>query len=92
MVFKVTYLYRPGGIYEAELDDPAAREAVKQALGEFKRRAVKSGKLGASETVLVGDVVDVKTQVCGQSTSLRSEFTGFLVIYSPGFRLLPPNC
>ncbi|KAL5268776.1 hypothetical protein ACHWQZ_G002583 [Mnemiopsis leidyi] len=53
----------PGGIYEAELDDPAAREAVKQALGEFKRRAVKSGKLGASDTVLVGDVVDVKTQV-----------------------------
>ena len=44
---------------------------MKQALGEFKRRAVKSGKLGASDTVLVGDVVDVKTQVRGLRLNLQ---------------------
>jgi len=53
----------PGGIYEADLDDPATREAVKQALGEFKRRAINSGKLGSSDVVVVGELVKVETQV-----------------------------
>ncbi|XP_063683959.1 uncharacterized protein LOC134818373 [Bolinopsis microptera] len=53
----------PGGIYEGELHSPATREAVKQALGEFKLRALKSGRLGSSDSVIVGDVIDVKTQV-----------------------------
>ena len=45
------------------MHSPATREAVKQALGEFKLRAVKSGRLGSSDSVIVGDVIDVKTQV-----------------------------
>ena len=57
------FSHSPGGIYEGELDSPAAQEAVKQALVEFQRRAVRSGRLGSSDTVLVGDVLDVKTQV-----------------------------
>ena len=40
-----------GGIYDGKL---------KEALGEFKRRA---DNLGSSDTVIVGNVVDVKAQI-----------------------------
>eukprot|EP00116_Pleurobrachia_bachei_P012901 sb/3473163/ len=53
----------PGGIYPANLKDPEAQEAVKQALGEFKTRASGSGLMSSQDVILVGDVVDVKTQV-----------------------------
>jgi len=53
----------PGGIYPANLKDPEAQEAVKQALGEFKTRASGSGLMASNDVILVGDVMDVKTQV-----------------------------
>ena len=49
-----------GGIYDGKLDAPETQEAIKEALGEFKRRA---DNLGSSDTVIVGNVVDVKAQI-----------------------------
>lgn len=53
----------PGGIYQGDLSSPEAQEAVKQALVEFRHRAVNSGQLAAGSVILVGEVVDVKEQV-----------------------------
>ena len=49
-----------GGIYDGNLDAPETQEAIKEALGEFKRRA---DNLGSSDTVIIGNVVDVKAQI-----------------------------
>jgi len=54
----------PGGLYDAEIKDPAVKEAVKTAIQEFRTRALASGKLQAEgEAILIGDVVEVKQQV-----------------------------
>ena len=56
--------YFAGGAIPANLADEETNKALKVMLMEFKRRAYTIGNMKARDTIVIGDIIEIRESVC----------------------------